>query len=86
MRFLVSETYQQVTPESAEHGDFSDHGFNFQDEEYTLRELIEFIKNSGYMIRSKGDFTNWLSTESTCICYKTATEESTNLHIKIKGA
>ena len=84
MKFLVSETYQQITPESCDQVDFSDIGYNFKDHEYTLRELIDYIKRSGYHLRSKNDFTPWLSTNFYCICYKTATEESISLHVKLK--
>lgn len=84
MKFIVSETYQQITPESCAHGDFSDSGYNFKDHEYTLRELIEYIKRSGYNLRSKNDYTNWLSTEYSNIDLYDGTEESTSLHIKLK--
>ena len=84
MIFLVSETYQQITPESCEQGDFSDSGFNFKDQEYTLRELIEYIKRTGYNLRSKNDYTNWLSTKYSNIDLYDGTEESLSLHIKLK--
>ncbi len=84
MKFIVSETYQQITPESCEHGDFSDSGYNFENHEYTLRELIEYIRRSGYNLRSKNDYTNWLSTEYSNIGLYDGVEESTSLHIKLK--
>lgn len=82
MRFIVSETYQEVTPESAEYGDFSDTGFVFQDETYSLRELIDYIKRNGYTRESKG--TDWLTLGPWTECYRTGTERSTNLHITLK--
>lgn len=81
MKFIVSETYQEVTPESAEYGDFSDTGFVFQDEPYSLRELIDYIKRSGY---ARQGLTRWLSTEESIDCYQTLTYRSTNLHITLK--
>lgn len=81
MRFIVSETYQEVTPESAQDGDFSDTGFVFQDETYSLRELIDYIKRNGY---TRQGLTSWLSTGESIECYQTLTYRSTNLHITLK--
>lgn len=80
MRFVVSKTYAEITPESAEHGDFSETGFVFEDEVYTLRELIQLIKSEGFYREGK---TNWLTTGFSVSCYKTSTEREENLHIKL---
>jgi len=47
-KFNVSMTYSNVTPESAELGDFSETGFVWQDQPYTSLELIDLIKGFGY--------------------------------------
>ena len=77
--FNVSETYQHTTPESAEHGDFHETGFNWQDVEYTLRELVEYIKYSGY----KSFDSDWLQTYSEIVCYRTGLEETLCLHVEL---
>lgn len=79
--FKVSRTYAETTPESVEHGDFSDHGFVFQDEIYTLRELIEYIRSEGFTRESRG--TRWLETCWHTECYRTGTERQDNLHVRL---
>lgn len=45
---LISKTFQTVTPESAEDGEFADQGFVFEDEPYTFRELLTLIDREGF--------------------------------------
>lgn len=80
MKFKVSQTFSDVTPESAKQGDFSDTGFEFQDVEYTLRELIDYIKSNGFY-REGG--TGWLTQGNHTSDYSTGTETTIDLHIKI---
>jgi hypothetical protein len=82
MKFLVSRTYSETTPESATEGDFSDTGYVHEAEEYTLRELIDLIKRDGFY-REGG--TRWLTNGWSTECYRTGTEREENLHIKMKG-
>ncbi len=86
MTFLVTLTYSEITPESATRGDFSDTGFIFQEQEYSLRELINYIQSeSFYREGPKGRFkTGWFTTGFQHICFKTGTEREENLHIKLK--
>ena len=79
MNFLVNKTYSEITPESCEAGDFSDTGFDFEDEIYSLSELITLIKREGFYRESRGD--RWLTTGFHTTCYKTATDTEYNLHI-----
>jgi hypothetical protein len=82
--FKVSRTYSEVTPESAKDGEFSETGFVFQDDTYTLRELIAYIKSEGFY-REVG--TNWLTTGFYTECHQTCTEREESLHIELlKGA
>lgn len=37
----ISKTYNIVTPESAEDGDFADHGFEFEGYDYSVDDLID---------------------------------------------
>jgi hypothetical protein len=42
--FLLSKTYAVITPESAEAGDYSDRGFEFQDREVNAREAVRAFR------------------------------------------
>ena len=84
LTFIVNETYSEITPESAESGDFSETGFEFEDQEYTLSELISYIKSEGYY--REGKSTNWFTTGFYVEDYATCTEKERNLHITIKAA
>ena len=41
---LISRTYQVVTPESAEDGDFAETGFDYEDAPHNFRELIDMLE------------------------------------------
>lgn len=41
---LISQTYEVVTPESAEDGEAADQGFEFQNQEFSFRELVELLR------------------------------------------
>ena len=46
--YLMNKTYDIVTPESAEAGDFADQGFVYEDEEFdSLEELAREILSEG---------------------------------------
>lgn len=80
LSFLVSETYALITPESAEHGDYEETGFEFESVEYTFRELYEYIKSEGYTF--EGDS---LYVYPYTIDYATCTDKTTLLHIKTRN-
>ena len=86
MKFLVSKTYSEITPESAEHGDFSDTGFVYQDEVLTLSELKIEIKHDGFTRdrntggRRSNPCSSWLETEYYTDCHRTGTQRSEALH------
>jgi len=48
MRFTISETYELITPESAEQGDYADAGFNYEGAVVSWRELVETLESYGY--------------------------------------
>lgn len=82
MKFLVSQTFQCVTPESAEHGDYSDQGYEFKETPYTLRELLREIKDQG-----NDNVSFWGTTMSIygwnyTSDYKTGEDTQKCLHIK----
>lgn len=78
MKFSVNQTYEVVTPESAEHGDFESAGFDFEDQDFDLRDLVEYIKDKGFYNDGGSD---WLSTADSEQNYQTGAETSRNLHI-----
>lgn len=81
MEFLVSKTYSQVTPESAEFGDFFDSGFVWQDVPYTFRELVELLDSREW------DFDGYsISNGWNIIDYSTMTSEEEQLHVKCPTA
>lgn len=81
MKFLVSHTYQEVTPESAADGEYSETGSVFQNEEYSLEELKSLIRREGFYREYRG--SGWLTKGHYITCYRTATERSENLHIEL---
>lgn len=76
MEFLVSKTYSQITPESAEDGDFSDRGFVWQDVPYTFRELVELLESREWYFDGSSISNGW-----NVIDYSTMTEEEEQLHV-----
>lgn len=65
--FVVSETYEVVTPESAEHGDAQERGFNFQDKKYTPDELYHYLRREGYHEPSStrlSSVDDWITTST----------------------
>ena len=89
MKFLVSRTFSEITPESAEHGDFSDTGFVYQDEVLTLSELKSEIRRAGFTReRNTGGpksspCSTWVETEYYTSCYGTGTSRSEALHVTL---
>lgn len=45
--FTVGVTYDVVTPESAEHGDFADSGWTVEKEPHTLRDALSVLRRYG---------------------------------------
>jgi hypothetical protein len=41
---LISKTYSVWTPEDLEHGESSESGYDFEDVEYSFRELVELMR------------------------------------------
>lgn len=81
--FSISKTYQTITPESAEDGDFADSGFEFENVEYTFRELVgemrEYLETSSYPL-SNGENDFWVSSGFETTDYATGEETSYSLH------
>ena len=80
MKFLIDRTYTEITPESAAEGVPSETGFVFEDQEFTLDELKEYIKDEG-LHREPG--TRWYTTGTWTDDYTTATEREECIHIRM---
>ena len=50
----ISMTYDVVTPESAEHGDTAENGFEFEVYPHTAHDLANLIKRDGFTVPSDG--------------------------------
>lgn len=73
---LISRTYSETTPESAEDGDFSDTGFVYQDQEFTFRELVDELRECCHS--SSGGA--WFSTQFEVTDYSDGTEREESVH------
>ena len=81
MGILISKTYQEITPESAEDGDFSDSGFICESVSYSFRELVEELAKYSYLSSSIADRFTWASTGFEIDDYATMTERAESIHL-----
>jgi len=81
----VSRTFETVTPESAEEGDFADSGFIYQDRELTFRELVRELQDGGFSEPScypiPAGFSPWVSQADSSTNYRTGAETRESLHL-----
>lgn len=83
-----SVTYQTVTPESAEHGDFEDRGFEHDLITFdTFEELVDYMESNGFNNPSSSPIESlgihdWLSTEMETDDFETGEKKSLSLHPK----
>ena len=77
----ISKTYQIVTYESAEHGEAAEHGFIFESEGYTFRELVRLMRdyNNPSCSPASGGVYEWLSNDAS-IDYTTGDETIESIH------
>lgn len=83
----VSITYETITPESAEHGDFADSGFESESEFYTFRELVSVLRQRFTQYsQSLGPYTAWMyASEYSEPDYRTGEETVRSIHLKDKS-
>ena len=79
LTFKVSKTYAEMTPESAEYGDYDDTGFVWEDVEYTFRELVEEL--GGHDHWQLADGAGWFTSGFYTVCYRELREREECLHI-----
>lgn len=81
---LISRTFSEITPESVEDGDFSDHGYISEREEITFSELVQLMKRhyQPSQYPNDGNPKVWYSTgyEIEDYCEGTQRQESIHLH------
>lgn len=79
---LMNRTYSEVTPESAEHGDFSDTGFIYEDQPFSFRDLVRELREfSALSCSHPGSCSGvWASTHFETVDYSTGTEREESLH------
>ena len=80
--FNVSRTYDVVTPESAERGDFTESGFVFEKTAMTLKQVFSELRSLGYF-ENLQDTCNSQSLYSADadIDYRDGSETREALHI-----
>ena len=80
-RLSFNVTYQTVTQESAEYGEFDDSGFMFEDiEPDDIQDIISLINSYRCFDWSCSDNSGWLSSDSEVIDYSTMEEIMYSLH------
>jgi hypothetical protein len=72
----ISKTYEIITPESAEHGDFEETGFEFEHEQYSFKDLCDLIMDEGFY----NEGSDWLNTVDPDRNYATGEETFYGLH------
>lgn len=64
--FVVSETFETVTSESAESGEAQESGFTFENEKYDPDELEDYLSSNGFTHSSNSgniDRRTWITTD-----------------------
>lgn len=79
---LINRTFCEVTPESAEQGDFSEHGFIEEGQEVSFSELVSLMRehNDPSNSPTDGDINTWFSTYPFTSDYQTGTERTESIH------
>jgi soluble cytochrome b562 len=85
----MSKTYQIITPESAKEGDFSETGFEYEDQGFdSLYEMADEIRNEGYVEPSDSGEPNkstWYTTVDPVRDYSTGEETYYSFHPKLSS-
>lgn len=79
---IISKTFADTTPESAEHGDYSDRGFIDECMQVTFSELVELMKehNQPSMSPNDGNVNVWYSCSPYTTDYSKGIERETSIH------
>lgn len=79
---IISRTYAETTPESAEIGDFSDTGFIDERQEVTFSELVRLMMEHYEPSQSPNDYSKDVSYSSGSYTsdYRTGTSRQESIH------
>lgn len=81
MPILINKTYELITQESSKNGSVAESGFEFEDQPFTFRELVNEMRN--YSEASQSPINNvewtWLTSEPDHD-YKSGDEMRYSLH------
>lgn len=79
---LISRTYAEVTPESAENSDFSETGFISEKEEVSFSQLVDLMREHCQPSCSPNDGSpqTWYSSGFYTSDYSTGTEREESIH------
>lgn len=79
---LISRTFTEITPESAENAEFSDSGYISQKEAVTFSELVRLMQahNNASTYPNNGSTDIWYSTGYYIDDYTTGTETEESMH------
>lgn len=82
MPILINKTFSRTTPESAEEGEFSETGFEWENAEVTFHELVELMEShyNPSCYPADGGIYEWYSTNFEVIDYQEMIEEETSIH------
>jgi hypothetical protein len=73
----ITRCFSEITPESAEQGDFSDQGLVYENQDFTFSELVREIEQGGFTRQGE---TDWLETAPWIESFCTMTERTESLH------
>lgn len=86
----VNVTFQTVTPESADHGDYADSGFVAENMEFDdFADMVSYVESNGYSLRNASvspltrdsmDENVWFSTDPEIEDYVTMEEITYSIH------
>lgn len=79
---LINRTYTEITPESAEDGEFNDNGLIAEREAVTFSELVRLMQahNQASKHPNNGSTDIWYSTGYYIEDYSTMTETEESIH------
>ena len=79
---LINKTYCEVTPESAQDGDFSDSGMIEKNIKVSFSELVQLMREFSQPSCSPcdGDINTWFSSGFYTSDYSTGTEREESIH------
>lgn len=79
---IISRTFEETTPESAENGEFSETGFTDERQEVTFSKLVRLMKSHNQASQSpnNGGTNVWYSTGFYVDDYATGTEINESVH------